>query len=319
MTRLRDEGGFTLPELLTAIALLVVVLGATLDTFEGFVTRNQTNTKLNEAQDSARTAMDRLARELRNLASPTNANVKSIDKATDYDLVFQTVDPVKRRVRYCLDFSTLPDETLWKQTQAFPVNQADPGLPSTTACPATTGGSGWATQSVVATKIVNRIGSQDRNVFYYTGLGGDGDTAKITGIRAELFLDVNPGRPPAETSIASGDFLRNQNQKPLLPDFSLVRSPPGSRNFILNGSEASDPEGRTLDYYWYKGTGDTASLPSCQDDLTQSGGGFTCIGRGLTLSYVFPSTDHGAQNVTLKIVDPGGLSAVLTKQTPALP
>ena len=135
-------------------------------------------------------------------------------------------------------------------------------------------------------------------------------------------MDVNPGKPPAEASIASGDFLRNQNQQPVIPasGFTLVQSPVGSRNFIMNASDASDPEGRTLDYFWYTGTGSTANLPSCQDDTTQTGGGFTCIGRGITLQYTFPSTAKGtAQTITLKVVDPGGLYATAQKTTPTLP
>jgi hypothetical protein len=163
-------------------------------------------------------------------------------------------------------------------------------------------------------------------VFEYTG--GDIDTeaasvppsdaSKITGIRAILWIDVNPGKSPAAVSIASGDFLRNQNQKPTA-SFTLIASPSGSRRYIMNASSSNDPEGRTLDYYWYKGTGDTVNLPSCQNTSTQTGDGFTCIGRGLTLAYTFPTTDHGVQNVTLKVVDPGGLSAVSQAETGALP
>lgn len=316
MSRLREEGGFTLPELLVAMLIFTFVLGGTLDVFDGFVARSSTNTKVNEAQDEARRSMDRIAHQLRNLASPTNASVKSIDLATDYDLVYQTVDPGKRRVRYCLDSGT-PTAKLWVQTQAFPLSGVDPGVPPTNACPVD--GSGWATKRIAASFVVNRYDGQDRNVFYYTGLGTDGDTAKITGIRAELFLDINPAKAPAETSIATGDFLRNQNQKPVIPDFSLVQSPAGSKHFILNGSEATDPEGRTLEYRWYTGTGSTADLPSCADSSTQTGGGFTCIGRGLTMDYTYPTATKGIQNITLKVIDPGGLSAVLTKTTPALP
>ena len=313
MRRLRDQSGFTLPEVLTAIALFMFIFGATLGTFEGFVTRSGANTKLNDAQDQARTAIDRMARQLRNVASPTNVNIKSIDQATDDDLVFQTVDPVKRWVRYCLDLTNRASATLWMQTQTLP---AQP--PEASECPAT----GWeGTSQVVTGNVVNRRSGAGRPIFFYTGLGPDGDTAKITGIRAELFLDVNSAtKSPAETSITSGDFLRNQNQPPDLLDFGMVQSPLGSRNFILNGSNASDPEGRTLDYLWYKGSGSTANLPSCDDDDTQSGGGFTCIGRGLTLNYVFPPSASGTiQTITLKVTDPGGLFAVKQQQTPVLP
>ena len=51
-----------------------------------------------------------------------------------------------------------------------------------------------------------------------------------------------------------------------------------------------------------------------------TGGGFTCIGRGITLQYTFPSTAKGtAQTITLKVVDPGGLYATAQKTTPTLP
>jgi prepilin-type N-terminal cleavage/methylation domain-containing protein len=314
VSRLRDQDGFTLPELLTAMTIFIVILGATLTMFDGFVTRAATNAKLNDAADQARTSMERMARQLRNLASPTTANVKSIELAGAYDLVFQTVDPAKRRVRYCLNSDSPAKSTLWAQTQAFPLSGADPGLPATTSCPGPITTGGWTDARVAAANVVNRYGGAERNVFYYSGLLADGDTAKITVIRSELFLDTDPAKAPAEISIATGAYLRNQNQKPVVTDISLVNSPLGSRRFILNGSAAYDPEGRTLDYFWYKGSGtDPASLPTCADSATQTGGGYTCIARGLTNEYTFPATDLSPQPITLKVVDPGGLSATFTK------
>lgn len=313
MSRLRAEAGFTLVELLTAMLIFTLVLGATLTTLDGFVTRAGTNTKANDAQDQARFTIEKIVRQVRNLASPSASSVKSIDRATAYDLVFQTVDPSLRRIRYCLDSSTPANATLWVETQAFPLDGADPGMPATAACP----GTGWATPKVAATHVVNQISNKDRPVFDYNVPAGS-DTAKITGIRPELFLDVNAAnKAPKESNIASGDFLRNQNQAPLVPDFEMTQTPAGSRHFILNGSEASDPEGRTLDFIWYKGSGNTANLPACTDDTNQTGGGFTCLGHGLTLSHTFST--GGVQTVTLKVVDPGGLTATLSKNTPSLP
>ena len=313
MSRMRDESGFTLVELILTMAILMAVLGATLDTLDNFVGRTKVNERQNESQDKARFTMDRLAREVRNLASPTNAAVNSIDKATDYDFVFKTVAQAKRRVRYCLNSDT---SEFWIQTQSFSVNDVDPGLPSTATCPAT---GGWTTQRIASQHVVNRRDGLDRNVFTYVGLVGT-DTSKVTSVRGDLYVDVNPGKSPKETAVSTGDFLRNQNQKPLLPDFSLIQSPPGSRTFLLNGSDAVDPEGRTLDYFWYRGTGSTEDLPSCLTDATQTGGGFTCIGRGLTYQYSFPASLAGSsETVTLKVVDPGDLTAILQKNTPVLP
>jgi prepilin-type N-terminal cleavage/methylation domain-containing protein len=311
VSRLGAQDGFTLTEVLIAMTLFVVILIPTLGTLDGFSKTNATALRQNDAQDQARTAIDRLAREMRNLASPTNVDAKSIDLANATEIVFKTVDPVKRRIRYCLDTST---STLWQQTQAFPLTAVDPGLPPPSSCPGPINSSQWGTQTVVASHVVN---GGARAVFTYSGLGDGTDTAKVTAVGMQIYLDVNPGVAPAESSIATVAYLRNQNQKPVLTDFSLNQNPPGSRTFDMNGSQATDPEGRTLDYFWYEGTGATTALPDCLTPATQTGGGFTCLGRGLTLSHTF-GAGAGTRSVTLKVIDPGGLSVVLTKQTPTL-
>lgn len=289
------------------MALLTLVLGATLGTWTGFYSREHRAEDQNDAQDSARTALDKLTRQLRNLASPTNANVKSIDKATPYDLVFQTLDPAKRRVRYCLNASDPSNETLWMQTQAFGLGATDPGLPPTADCPQTTGTPAWAPPTVVAEHVVNKLPG-DRPVFGFDWPSGATDTALITRVSATLYLDTTPGRAPAETTLSSGVYLRNQNQAPTA-SFAAVA---GSQHAVtLNGSESSDPEGRTLDFYWYSGTGSPSAMPDCLTDATRSGGGFTCLGRGPTLTYSFESA--GNQTIWLKVIDPGGLYATASK------
>jgi prepilin-type N-terminal cleavage/methylation domain-containing protein len=312
MSRLRQEGGFTVIELLVVVSLMAIVLGATLGPLEGFATRSHRNEQQNETQTRARMTMDRLTRQVRNLAKPTSAIVKSIDKAEDYDLVFQTVDPNKRRVRYCLDTADPGNATLYLQTQAFPTAAADPGVPSSAACPAALTADGWESREVVSDHVVNTRGGADRDVFYYTGLGGDGDTAKITQIRSQVFVDVNGTKAPGEVSVTSGVYLRNQNQNPAASfEVKKVIAP---RTFIFNASQSSDPEGRTLDFRWYTGDGaDLAKLPACDkspdDSASLSGSGFAFLNSGLTLTHTFPSTVTGTVTVTLKVCDPGGLSA----------
>src|SRR5205823_887029 len=66
-----------------------------------------------DAEDRARQAEEAIARDLRNLASPTPSQPQAVDRAGGRDLVFKTVDPVGpnagqntanvERVRYCLD------------------------------------------------------------------------------------------------------------------------------------------------------------------------------------------------------------------------
>ena len=122
---------------------MIIVLGATLTSIEGFWTTNKVNNDQNDAQDIARTAIDRLAQQLRNLALPTPTSPNSIDKASSYDLVFKTAEPSRRRVRYCLktDAPESPgDGKLYMQTQAGAgAGAADPAVPDTASCPGPTG------------------------------------------------------------------------------------------------------------------------------------------------------------------------------------
>ena len=67
----RREDGMSLVEVLLVMTLMLIVLGATLTTFNSFERKARDNQNLNEAQDSARRGLDLMARDLRNLASPT--------------------------------------------------------------------------------------------------------------------------------------------------------------------------------------------------------------------------------------------------------
>src|SRR3954447_8196850 len=96
--------------------LMIVVLGATLSAFNVFERNNVNNQRQNDAQDQARAVSDELARELRNLASPTNELPQAVNRALPTDLIFLYVGGAKaggstndrnpRRVRYCFDSST---------------------------------------------------------------------------------------------------------------------------------------------------------------------------------------------------------------------
>jgi type II secretory pathway pseudopilin PulG len=299
---LREEGGFTLIELMLAATLMIIVLGATLSSIEGFWTTNKVNNDQNDAQDIARTAIDHLAQQLRNLALPTPTSPNSIDKASSYDLVFKTAEPSRRRVRYCLNTDSLGAGQLYMQTQAGAgVGSADPTLDSsaTATCPGPIGTGAWAKTSVVADHVVNKVDGNDRPVFYFNAPSSD--LSRITLLRSDLFVDVDPNRRPRESRITTGVFLRNQNQVPSA-SFSVVPGP-APRQFLLNGSGSTDPEGRTLGYFWFLGAADpTVTRTTC----TPTGG---CIGRGVTLDYTLPASAVGPQTFTLLVRDPGGLIA----------
>ena len=119
----RDESGFTLVELLVAATLMLIILGATLTSVNAFQKNNETNNLQNDAQDEARRGIDRLAKELRNLASPTNETPQAIKRKDPQDLIVQSVGETRpagslnarntQYVRYCLN----PDsQVVYRQT-----------------------------------------------------------------------------------------------------------------------------------------------------------------------------------------------------------
>jgi hypothetical protein len=277
-----ERGETNLMGVLVAASLLIVVLGATLSLYNGIQSVGRETSDRADAQDRARTAADRMARQLRNLASPTPEQPEAVDAAGPYDVVFKTVDANGpntglnvsnvKRVRYCLDATNPGNAKLWAQTQTW-TTLAAPAVPSTTACP----GGGWGSQELLADHITNRAGGLARPLFTY-------DAANVTdvaAVHADLYVDVDPLHPPVETRLTTGVFLRNQNRRPQ----AAFTANPTTQGIVLNGSPSSDPEGEALSYVWYDGA--------------------TKIGTGVTLTYkVTPGTVHAIQ---LKVFDPAAL------------
>lgn len=301
--RLQDEDGYSLPEVLIAMVLMLIVMGATLTTLDGFRTNQKLDERRTEAQQSLRHSVDQLERQLRNLATPA-VDVKSINRAGSHDLVFQTADPQKRWVRYCTD----PADPLVASGRArlwYGVsNVASATPPADTACP----GTGWTSTSSVGESVVNALDPDNRPVFRYnwprdeTGAEITTDTSAITRIRTELWVDTNPGKRPVEQHLFSGVFLRNQNQAPV-PAFTFTAA-----GRILNASGTTDFEGRRLNFHWYYGTSAVTPPPACApaDPPPAEYLGFGIVQR-------LPATATAPQVVTLCVIDPGDLQVTLTE------
>jgi len=278
-----ERGEVSLVSLLVACTLLVVVLGATLTLFEGFIAKAGDATRRTDTQDGARTAADRIARDLRNLSSPTPAQPQALDRASGSDLIFKTVDPAGpnagsnatniKRVRYCLDSGRRVHEETQTWTTSTP-----PAAPSGTACP----GSGWTRTTIAATNVVN--GSAP--VFTYDA----SVLTDISAIHVDLLVDTDTVRLPPATRLSTGVFLRNQNRSPAAT-FVADRTAGG---FVLNGSASGDPEGDALRYEWFDGTAK--------------------VGTGITFTYtgLVAGSVHQLQ---LKVSDPAGLFGVSATQT----
>jgi prepilin-type N-terminal cleavage/methylation domain-containing protein len=310
----RDQRGFTLVEVLIAATIMLIVLGASLTLLDALGDNSRLTEQHNDAQDRARVFTDRMARNLRNLASPSlfsenyYATPEAVDKAEPYDFVFRVVDEKRpagslnlanvKRVRYCLDTADPANGILHQQEQKW-TNQASsppPTMPSTAACPA----AGWTTSQRVTDALVNRIDGQNRPLFVYNSA----DTTRITQIRTEMYVDPTPGKRPVETRLASGVTLRNQNRVPVAKADIKVTSTV-SHTAVLNGSASDDPEGMPLTYQWY--IDPPATLPDCR--LTPKPA--SCGPEGVVVDVQLPST--GPHTIVLLVKDPAGLPATYTE------
>jgi prepilin-type N-terminal cleavage/methylation domain-containing protein len=344
MTRTR-QAGFVLPELIVAMTVGLILLSATLLTFERFVHHSNENDKRNDTAELARRSLDIEARQLRNLAKRVN-NADVIARMNPYDFVFQTSDPAKTWVRYCLDTSQgTSNGRVFEQVESGDVPGAG------TACPAT---SGWKRSIVVADNIVNQSGGRTAPMFTYRCV--DGTTActssiatsdRLIGVNAQLLVDTTPAGPPEELQVnsgvylrnetivdmtpgtgaqelrlVSGVYLRNQNQAPS----AVFSAPPVSgsaRTVQFNASSSTDFEGRTLTFYWFLGNMPTTiRCDQPKEAVTNSvvsmwGGSF--IGTGVVLRYTWSGTTPAAgtqQTVGLVACDPGDRYGYVTKSVP---
>jgi type II secretory pathway pseudopilin PulG len=272
---LQREDGMTLAEVLIVSILMLVVLGATLTAFNRFEHNARNNQNMNDAQDQARRALDLMARDLRNLASPTPLLPLAVDVKLPQDLIFQSEGKVKppgslnaqntTRVRFCLNSTTM---VLFRQIQTWPT-EAAPAVPNT-VCGAEVG---WTSTMVVATDVSNG----GRPIFTYNAADND----KVTEVSAQLFVDTTPTRLPAEADLQTTVFLRNQNRAPTAV-FSATSMPGGG--VFLNASESTDPEEKSLTFEWW----DASLTPEKK------------VGEGIVFTYAAPSAGFRQMYLVVK-------------------
>ena len=294
MSRVRNEDGFTLVEMLVGAMLMVIVMFASLTVLDQVRRLGKTTDQRVELQDRTRQVTRTLARELRNVA-PSPEFPAVIERAGQYDLVFRSVDRPPtgassntrnlKRLRYCLDASDPDRARLLEQTQRW-TTQTAPSVPSSTACPA----SGWGGSRLVADHMTNRSGGTDRALWTY----GQTATGQITSVKVNLFMNTDPDTPGVEVSSQTGIYLRNQNRA---PTGLFTAASAGVRHVLLNGSTSSDPEGEPLNYFWFVNGVE--------------------VGRGLIHDYAAPA--GGTYEFRLDVRDPSGLLGRSDTRTVVIP
>jgi hypothetical protein len=291
---MRDESGLTLVELLVAASLMIVVMSATLIAVESFQLDANATQAQNESQETARVAVGKLARELRNGAASAAGSDASIGRATATDFVFQAVDETgasggdnvrhAQWVRYCLDAS---NARIWRQTLGW-TGPTPPAAPFASSCPDTSAGS----REIVASHIVNGATAP---LFRFNpplpATPAGSDYARIAHVAVDLHVNSDPARQRKASRLTSGVYLRNQADPPSARFEKFVS---GDGTVYLNASPSTDPRGVALTYRWC----DTTSSAVCSEA--------TAIGQGLTLRYPAPS---GLREITLTVTNAAGISA----------
>jgi type II secretory pathway pseudopilin PulG len=323
MTRmLSRRDGFTLVELLLAATLSLIIFGVTVSAWGSIYRSNRAVEKQQDNTQTARLAIDRASRQLRNLANPTVNAVNTIARATPYDFVFQTSDPSKTWVRYCLQTSgggtSVDKATLWEHE-----SKALSGITAamTSGCPSTA--AAWDRNQAVVQSVTNQTGGIDRPIFRYECAVGapagcpssSTQYSKIINVGFNLWVDADQSDQASELNVATSVFLRNQNESPTA---SGTATRYATRQILLNGSASTDPEGRTLEYFWFEGappsaseiasTGCTATYPSAKWQ------GVTYIRR-----YGTGDTIGASKTFYLLVRDPGCLTSVSNAITHVVP
>jgi prepilin-type N-terminal cleavage/methylation domain-containing protein len=305
---LRDERGFTLIELLVAMAITTVIFGSTLSVLDVFQSNSRFDQLRNENQDTARTTLDNLSRQLRNIVARTTSTgivPGALEQAEEYAITFQTIDTSKTtsgqtkiqamRVRYCLDDSKPENEILWEEVQHW--EKVEPGIPSSTSCPDRTAGD-WSSLTQVVQHVTNRNGGQSRPLFIYSAK----ETPEILSVNSDLFININPKQTrPGDSELTSGVSLRNANRVPVAEFTPTVE---GNRQVHLNASASYDPDGLSLTYKWWV-NGEEIPTSSQQYETKT-----TCtLPKATGTGFCAGST----QKFKLEVTNPGGLFASTEK------
>jgi len=302
---LSGERGLTLIEMLVAMTISVIVLTSALLILQVFMRDSNTDTIRDQSQENARQLIDRLSRELRNAATPVNNASPStvaaglLEKATNDDIVFETVaaggSPPsgdvtnEMQVRYCLGASS----TLWRQSTA--ASSTYTAVPDTTSCPSTS--TAWTTTSAGAPCCVELAGVTNTGPVFQYGPTGWKTIDQIKQVGIDLYVDASPGSAPGPTELTSAIYLRNELSDPVADTAPASQIKQQSGTYIqLNASPSYDPNGQALSYQWYTGSACPASGTPFSTSQQPTAGPYA---SGTQLSFLLVVTDTAGLSACL--------------------
>ena len=243
----------TLMEVLLVSVLMLIVLGATLTTFNTFERKSRDNQNLNEAQDQARRALDLMARDLRNLASPTPLLPLAVDREEPAraDLPVRGQGQARRQperaehdARALLPQHHHQDRSTGRSRPG--PRAAAPAIPAS-ACGTVTG---WASTIAVATDVVNGT----RPVFAYNAVDARQDhRGERPGLRRhDADQAARGGRSPdvglpAQSEPRPDGGVQLRSRCPAAASSSTRRSPPTPRRRrspSSGGTPSFTPDGK---------------------------------------------------------------------------
>jgi len=322
VSTLRRQDGFTLVELLVAMVASLIVFGATLSILDSYLHQSSAATKRLDAQDQARHAVDQIVRDLRNVSSPLTTP-KLLERATPYDLVFQTIGTPSggargnvsgiQRVRYCIPQDSSAGsaglERLIAQVQTWTTSTpaanpwtSDPS--QTIACPDLTfaPAAGQPVYTVLAQSAVNRYQqTADYPAFSFNnGLDGNSvaaaDLPLVSTIQVDLRVNPTPSLSGATTQIRSSAYLRNKQHAPVA-QFTYTAT--GNGGVILNAGQSYSPDNQQLSYIW-----------ACTSAPCPAAGTLSIASDGL----VSWRPGAGTYSVALTVTDQAGLQTTTTQE-----
>jgi prepilin-type N-terminal cleavage/methylation domain-containing protein len=292
--RLRGQHGFTLVEVLVTTALSLVVFGAMLSVLDVFGRDNRLDQLRNESQDNARSAIDSISRQLRNVAAPGSEAPGALLVTKNYSLMFDTIDTNTSfawgenkshmmMVRYCLSNQVPSNEVLWYQVRRWN-SEKPPAEPSPTKCPDEETGFWEGSPRKLASYLTNRNGGEKRPLFIYSAA----TAPQTASVEVNMYLNVDP-KELKETQLTTGIGLRNANRPPIA-EFTATEI--NNRNVRLDASASADPDGLALTFKWTK------------DGVAQ---------ESTSEIWDTPQESEGSHTYELEVTDPGGLKSKQSK------